>query len=73
MADRASKEEANRVAWAEASQFFQGAKHLFAAISETDETDRAVALAIIGREMMATAELRADDMMMGRAAEANHG
>ncbi|MGG2043365.1 hypothetical protein [Burkholderia gladioli] len=73
MADRASKEDASRRAWADASEAFGQAKHLFAAITETDDFDRMAALAHAGQQLMAAAELRAEDMMMGRAAEANHG
>lgn len=72
MADRTSKADASRRARADASEAFNRAKHLFAAIAETDDFDRMAALAHAGKEMMAAAELRADDAMMGRAAEANH-
>ncbi|MBR8161330.1 hypothetical protein KDW98_09110 [Burkholderia vietnamiensis] len=70
MAKRENLSEAG-IVWAEVSKSFEGARHLFAAIAETDDFDRMFALALIGQELMAAAELRADEAMMSGPEVAN--
>ncbi|WP_017922241.1 hypothetical protein [Burkholderia glumae] len=73
LACKESGEPNHRGAWADASASFMRAKYLFAAIAEATDVDRMAALAGAGEELMRAAESRADDAMMGRTAEANHG